>query len=153
MLQASGYEKTQIFGNICQTHHIALSSNAGRTSWATQPAEFGRILPVLEHILQPASLQSDTTLSPANACKVWQQLLEDLLTNTSRIGVEEMMKWQYTGRFARSKSLPHPTRGGVIPLTGIPFCEQVMALVHFTDLRSLSWHKTGFCWAASVQHH
>lgn len=34
------------------------------------------------------------------------------------------------------------TRGHVIPLTDIPFCGPVMASACFTDLSSLSWHKT-----------
>lgn len=137
MLQAGCYEETQIFGNICQTHHIALSSD--NPAGTTQPAASGRTLAVLEDIMQPASPQSDPTLSPVTACKMQ---LEDLLTCTSLTSTEEIIKWQHTRCFSRSKGLLWLTRGGIIPLTGIPFCEPVTAFSHFTDLSSLSWHKT-----------
>lgn len=55
----------------------------------TQSAASGRTLAVLEDVLQPASPQSDPTLSPANACKT---LLEYLLTHTSPTSTEEVMK-------------------------------------------------------------
>lgn len=55
----------------------------------TQSAASGRTLAVLEDVLQPASSQSDPTLSPVNACKM---LLEDLLTHTSLTSTEEVIK-------------------------------------------------------------
>lgn len=55
----------------------------------TQPAVSGRTLAGLEDVLQPASPQSDPTLSPVNACKM---LLEVLLTHTSLPSTEEVHK-------------------------------------------------------------
>ena len=55
----------------------------------TQSAVSGRTLAVLEDFLQPASPQSDPTLSPVNACKM---LLEDLLTHMSVTSTEEVIK-------------------------------------------------------------
>lgn len=82
--------------------------------------------------------QSGPYLSLVNACKVWQQLLRDIL----------LLFWytfifqcrgspDLTGWFSSCKSLPQPTRGDTICLIDVLFCKQVWHLC--TSLTSASY--------------